>query len=107
MSTLNIKQNDTKPIFTDTPTINGVPMLPADLVGCSLRFLLKNADGTITVNQVATINPDGTFAYSPVPADVANVGTFSQEWQLTFPNAKTLTFPNNGYNTVEILADLG
>ena len=103
-----IKQNDTKPIFKDSsPSIDGVPLTPADVVGCTLKFLMKNADGSVAVSQVATINPDATFSYQPILADVSTPGQYRQEWQMTYSNGKTITFPNNDYNTVNILPDLG
>jgi hypothetical protein len=106
--TIITKQHDTKITFKDTPTIDGVVVPPANLAGCSLRFLMKTQDGSAPpVAQTATINVDGTFSYDPVAADVANIGKFQQEWELTYPTGKILTFPNNGYNIVKIIADLG
>jgi len=101
------KQGDTEVTYKDTPTIDGTPVPPAGLAGCTLRFLMKSADGTIAIAQAAIINADGTFQYNPVPADVANVGKFNQEWELTYPTGKILTFPNNGYNVIKFIADLG
>ena len=72
-TTIITKAHDTKITFKDTPTINNVPLLPADLVGCSLSFLLKIADGTIALKKPATINPDATFQYQPVAGDVASM----------------------------------
>jgi hypothetical protein len=80
---------------------------PGDLAGCTLSFLLKNADGTVAIKKAAVINVDGTFSYDPVPSDVATVGKFQQEWEVVYPSTKILTFPNNGYNIVKIIADLG
>jgi hypothetical protein len=106
--TIITKQHDTKITFKDTPTINGVPVLPADLVGCTLRFLMKTQDGSAPpVAQTAVINPDATFSYDPIAADVANIAKYQQEWEVTYPTGKILTYPNNGYNVVKIIADLG
>jgi len=102
---VTIKQHDTKLSFKDTPKIDGVAMLPSDLVGCTLSFLLKSA--TIAIKTPAVINADGSFQYDPVPADVANIDTFQQEWEVVFPSGKILTFPNTEYNSVKIIADLG
>ena len=64
--TIVSKQHDTKITFKDTPTINGVVVPPADLAGCTLRFLMKTQDGSApAVAQPATINVDGTFSTSP------------------------------------------
>ena len=107
--TFIIKQHDTKQSFHYAPTIDGVAIPPGDLAGCTLSFLMKD-DATPplkSIKQDAVINPDGTFSYDPVAADVDTTGKFKQEWELVYPSTKILTFPNNGYNVVKILADLG
>ena len=107
-TTMVTKQHDTKITFTDSPTINGVPVAPGDLAGCTLAFLLKDVDNVIPpIKQNAMINSDGSFSYQPIASDVANVGKFQQEWQVTYPTGQLLTFPNNGYNILKILPDLG
>lgn len=104
-TTIVTKQHDTKITFRDTPTIDDVPIPPGDLAGCSVSFLLKS--DTFSIKKAAVINVDGTFSYDPVPVDVANIGKYQQEWELVYPTSKILTFPNNGYNIVKIIADLG
>lgn len=103
--TILTKQHDTKITFTDIPSIDGVIVPPANLVGCTLKFLMKG--DTIAISQVATILPDGTFTYAPAPTDVATPGDYKQEWEVMFPGNKPLTFPNGSYNVVKILPDLG
>ncbi len=49
----------------------------------------------------------GQVEYQPIAADVAIKGLFKQEWEVVFPGGEILTFPNDGYNTVNIWADLG
>ena len=109
MPTIITKRHDTDIVFTDTPSIDGVTVPPASLTGATLRFLLKADDPTVKppIVHVATINPDGTFSYSPVAGDVDTATKYRQEWEVTFPNSKILTFPNNGYNVVKIIEDLG
>lgn len=104
-TTIVTKQHDTKITFTDTPTIDGVTVPPGDLAGCTLSFLLKS--DTLAIKKAAVIAGDGTFSYDPVSADVAEIGKFQQEWEVVYPTGKILTFPNNGYNVVKIIADLG
>src|SRR5262252_56196 len=101
-TTSTIKRHDTKLVFTDVPTIDGVPLVAGDLVGCTVSFLLKDTAGVIPpIKQTATIT-GATFSYSPVPSDVANSGKFEQEWEVVYPSAKILTFPNDKYNIVKI-----
>lgn len=105
MSTVYVKQHDTKAIFTDTLMVND---LPVNLTGTTIRFLMRKPVGAL-VDGVATItNPvAGTVAYQPVAADVAIVGKYRQEWEVTFGDGKVLTFPNDTYNFVLIERDVG
>lgn len=107
-----IKRNDTKPLFTDIPTIDGAYIPFADLSGYTLSFLMKGGAVTlkktaeiisVTINSVAVAK----FQYQSVADDVSQVGKFKQEWELRAPDAKLLTFPNGDYNQVKIIADLG
>src|SRR5262252_3402404 len=91
------KQHDTKITFFDIPTIDGVTVPPGDLAGCTLSFLLKTKDGSIALKKAAVINPDGSFSYDPVPADVATAAKFQQEWEVVYPGGKILTFPNQDW----------
>src|SRR5215813_252243 len=104
--TVITKQHDTKITFMDIPTIDGITVPPGDLAGCTLSFLLKTKDGAIAIKKPATINGDGSFSYDPAPSDVANTANFQQEWEVVYPGGKILTFPNQDWNTVKIIADL-
>jgi hypothetical protein len=105
MTTVNIKQNDTKGIFSDTLTVDGVPV---NLTGCTVKFLLRKP-GIAVISQTATVAAalTGDVTYQPVLADVSKVGKYQQEWEVTFGDNRILTFPNGGYNTVIIGDDLG
>jgi len=113
--TIVTKQHDTKITFADKPTIDGTQMLLTDLTGCTLSFLLRSTDSPPTKNikATATIGADpitptlGYFTYNPVATDVDTAIKCQQEWEVIFPTGKILTFPNNGYNIVKIIHDLG
>jgi hypothetical protein len=111
--TIVTKQHDTKITFLDTPTIDGVPLTMTDLAGCSVSFLLKIKGDPTGIKQAAVIQADpamptqAQFKYDPVAGDVDTIGKYEQEWETLFPSGKILTFPNNGYNIVKIIADLG
>jgi hypothetical protein len=105
MTTVKIKQHDTKGIFTDTLTVDDVA---ADLTGCTVRFLMRKPG--LLVAQAATIVPPGTngnVSYQPVDSDVNETGKYQQEWEITFGDGRTLTFPNGEYNIVLIEDDIG
>jgi hypothetical protein len=108
---VTIKQNDTKVRFSYIPKIDGVPVPPADFVGATLKFILRNE--SLKISRDAVITPDDeaepphvTFDYDPEPEDVAATGKFRQEWRVVTIDGKPLTYPNGGYNIVEILPSL-
>jgi hypothetical protein len=105
MASITLKQHDTKITFTDIPKVDGVTLTAGDLSGCSVKFILKSA--TVSIVQPAVITAGGTFSYDPAPADVSTTGDYQQEWEVTYPSSKVLTFPNDTYNTVKIINDLG
>ncbi len=110
-TTSTIKRGDTKLTFTDRPTIDGVQLLLSALVGCTVSFLLKSDAKSIKQGALIIADPlditKAYFTYDSVTTDVDTSGKYKQEWELVFPGGKVLTFPNNGYNVVKIIDDLG
>jgi hypothetical protein len=101
---IKIKQNDTKGKFTDVLLLDGSAV---DLTGAAVSFLMKNADLAIKRTAVIASPSTGAVEYQPIAADVAVAGVFRQEWEVIFPGGQILTFPNDSYNSVTILRDLG
>jgi BppU N-terminal domain len=108
---VKIKRNDTKGKFIDTLTLDG---LPVNLTGCTIKFLLRRRGRSTgspeTMIRDAAIAGDpqlGQVEYQPVADDVEVEGIYDHEWQVTFADGKILTVPNQTFNTVEILRDLG
>lgn len=112
MKKIVIKQNDTQPLFTDIPTIDGAYIPFVDLADYTLSFLLKG--GSVAIKkpaEIVSVTIDAVvaakFQYQPVGSDVERTGKFKQEWELKAMDGKLLTFPNGDYNQVKIIADLG
>lgn len=113
--TIVTKQHDTKITFTHDPTINDIPVLLSETTGCSVSFLIKSDTKAVKQTAVIQANPDvplqAQFKYDPIATDVDTEGKYKNEWELIYPpgppTGKILTFPNNGYNVVKILSDLG
>ena len=108
---IKIKQHDTKGKFIDLLTIDGAPV---DLTDCTVSWLLKKTGLAFKRVAVITFPADqadptkrGLVEYQQIAEDVATKGKFKQEWEVIFPDTEILTFPNDAYNNVEILADLG
>lgn len=110
MSDILIKQGDTKGKFIDTLMLNGAPI---DLTGCMVTFLMKKTG--LAIRRTATIvqtapPPDpsaGKVEYQPTSNDVAVKGKYKQEWEVIFPDTEEITVPNQDWNTVTILEELG
>ena len=110
-STIITKQGDTRLTVTDTPTLNGVPMLPSQVVGATVWFLMRTFDGMTLIRTQGTIGTDGSgnvqFSYKFQAADVAADGKYQMGWNLVFSGGDSLTFPNQAWNIVNIEPKLG
>lgn len=103
------KQHDTSPSITDkiTTASGGIPT--GSLSGATLKFVMRAVgSSTPVVNATAVIeNPTNwTFRYDPISTDTAAAGEYQYEWELTFSGGRKQTFPDPGYNTITITADL-
>lgn len=103
-----IKQNDRRePIER---VLRGSDGNPVDLTGATVRFIMRATDGTIKVDNAATIvgTPTaGRARYSWGATDTNTVGTFEAEFEVTFGDGTKQTFPNRGYIAVAVVEDLG
>lgn len=101
---ITVKQHDTKGKFTDVLTLNNQPI---DLTDCDVLFLMKGGKIALATSATVVDPIGGSVEYQPTSTDVATAGRFRQEWQITFPSGEILTVPNDSYNTITIMADLG
>ena len=111
MSNVKIKSGDTAIEFTN-PTgeplaIDGVTL---DLTGATILFLLKLTEPPYTAYSL-TAAADGTPTAGNVVYQVGTgfptiQGQYKQNWEVTLADGKIATFPNGGYNLVQILDDL-
>jgi hypothetical protein len=100
-----IKQNDTRDALKATlSNENGA----VDLTGCSVRFIMAKRK-RIKVDRPPVIedaiNGIVWFVFEQGDTDEAN--TFQAEFEVTFPDNRIETYPNNDYLTIEIKSDLG
>jgi hypothetical protein len=82
---------------------------PVNVVGATVKFIMKLDGGIGTaVNATAAIvnGPTGIVSYTPVAADTTSAGSYTAEWQVTFSGGGKQTFPDPGFNSVLITADL-
>lgn len=105
---MTIKAFDTSIVFTDTLTLSGAPF---DLTGCTALFVMRNNNGGPVFSAAATINPDqvnqkGGISYQPTTNFPTSIANYWQEWSVTVPGGKLITFPGDTYNQVRIIEDL-
>ncbi len=115
MSTFQIKRNDRLPSLTATlkQGVGTTSEAAIDLTtATSVKFIMKDAQtpgGTAKVAAAAVVvtPASGTVKYNWAAGDTDTPGTFSCEWEITFPGPLLQTVPSSSYDTVKIDVDLG
>ena len=82
---------------------------PVVVTGGSVKFvMMAQGGGAPKVNAAGTIvdGPTGVVSYTPVASDTDTTGTYQAEWEVVYLSGAKQTFPDPGYNTVTITADL-
>lgn len=108
MTTFYIKEGDTSPAIEYM-----LSPVTITLNGGSVVFNMKDRRNQLKVNRAAAvITDDGlltdtpTVQYNWTAADTDTAGTYYGEFEVTYADSTIETFPNNGYITVEIRADI-
>ena len=103
-----IKQNDTAPSLQ--AILKDGDGNAVDLTGATVEFHMSSVDRTTkTVSQSANIVDAvaGKVQYDWQAGDTDTPGTFLAEWQVTYSNGTTETFPANGFFEITIGSELG
>jgi hypothetical protein len=105
----HVKQNDlAKPI---TVYLEYSDDTPADITGATVKFIMRREKTVATpkVNASATVvdATTGQVRYDWAEGDTDTPGRYDCEWQVTLPGGEPGTFPDKGYDTVVITAELG
>ena len=96
MADFNIKQGDTRPallaqLYEDSSEV--------DLTGATVKFHMGTSiDAPATIREAAT----GKVKYQWAAGDTDTGGLFDFEFEVTFPDGRIETFPNDKHNTVLI-----
>jgi hypothetical protein len=109
MTTYYVKQGDTAPVAA--ATLLDPSGAAVSLSGAAVVFHMVDQARAVVVNAAAIIDPDqvgnkGKVTYQWILADTDTAGIFLAEWQVTFAGGAVQTFPNLGYDTVQIDAQL-
>ena len=108
MADWTMKRNDTGPVITATlkdAAGAAVNLTTATQVKFKMRAVAPGSlkvDGTATVTNAA----GGQVSYAWQAADTDTAGDYYAEWEVTFASGLIETFPNAGYITITIVADL-
>lgn len=101
-----IKQNDTSPAIK--AFIKDSSESAINLSGADVKLHIKEVGGdTLLVKQMTIINAaTGEVQYQWITGDTSEPATYNAEIQVTYSDGKIETFPNNGYFTITITAEL-
>ena len=111
------KRNDRLPVYAatllhDESTAPGTRLRhqrPIDLDGTTVTFIMRaKSSSAPKVEAEATVvdAEAGAVSYAWAVGDLATAGTYLCEWQVTYPDGRTLTVPSSGYDQIRVLADL-
>lgn len=82
---------------------------PADLTGAIVELRFHKADGGVVLGGLCTIlpAPDAhVVQYDWQDGDTDTPGIYRARFHATYPNAKPLSFPNDGYLRMVISAEI-
>jgi hypothetical protein len=110
LADFTIKTGDTYPPLGAVLDDDGTPV---DLTAAdSVRLILKLESPSTVVEGAAAVTSaaGGAVEYEWAAGDTDQAGEYQGEWEVTWDAGSTppsvQTFPNDGYFSVEILADL-
>lgn len=104
--TFVFKQNDTKSALK-VQLLNS-NNLPVDLTDCTVNFIMADAT-KLLFKRPATIynSTTGEVIVNFTATETAKSGQMRAELEITYPDGKLETFPNNDYINIYIMPDLG
>lgn len=107
MPDFTLKRGDELPTIQASLSTGGAPV---NLTGATVvRFIMApKAGGTVKVKSPAVIvsATDGIVRYDWKTADTDVAGEFQAEWEVTWADGKSQTFPTGSYHSIAVLADL-
>jgi hypothetical protein len=108
MSTFTLKRND-RGRSLSAQLLNGDGSV-IDLTGSTVKFIMRLSGATTAkVNAAAVVvtAATGSVRYDWAAADTDTEGNYLAEWEITLPSSLKLTVPNQSYDQVIVVADLG
>lgn len=110
MSTVNMKKGDRLPEYT-AQLFQGVGLERAaiDLTGTTVRIHLRDREvGDTKVDAAAAIvtAAEGRVKYAWGATDTDRAGNYDVEWEITYPDTRTLTVPSKDFDLIVINGDI-
>lgn len=106
VSGFTVKQGDTSPAIEVTlKDLNGDVI---NLAGASVRFHMSTKGLKALVDEQATLvdAPNGRVKYVWSPGDTDVAGEHFAEWEITYSDGSTETFPSAKYIRVQVLQQI-
>jgi hypothetical protein len=72
----------------------------------SVRWIMKSGSTVVSGPCVVADAVNGRVAYAWDPGDTDTAGAYQGEFEVTWNVGEVETFPNDGYVSVQIIADL-
>lgn len=107
MAKVVIKRNDTRTAIR--ATLLGPDRNPVDLTDATVRFLMADHKGTVKMDREALVpNAAGGEVWVVFESgDTDTVGLYRAEFEVTFPDGRIETYPNDRFILIQIVPDLG
>lgn len=102
-----IKQGDTAPDIE--ATLEDSSGSAVDLTNASsVDFHMMDSAGNVTVDAAGTITDaaNGKVKYNWASGDTDEAGTFQAEWEVTWSDSSTETFPNHDNLIISITSEI-
>lgn len=105
---LTVRQGDTSPVYTAYIT-DPSGSVAVDLTGATCTFVMRelnNTTPTVSAAMTVTSATAGVATYTWTAADTAIAGLYMAEVHVLLANGSTYTYPNGGYQTIQIEENL-
>lgn len=107
MADFSLKANDRLPSIRATLSTGGTAVDLTTATGVDF-VMRRDGDPAPKVNAAAVIVDavSGIIRYDWAIGDTSEPGEYMAEWEVTWQDGKTQSFPTLTYHTVQVLADL-